>query len=216
MSFNLNSPINTISLLALSTIFRLSLLLQDMAPRTKKERVINPKKKKDKESKKANARDGVSKARKSLEDVRKKKAQREAKRDELQKSLSNASEEDAKAMIMEIDSIESELQQFDRDLLASQAQEEKFKKDEEDADNEDEYSDMEVDDDNDPDRPNDSIENKDGTDPNDIVKKLMDGENLSDPAQITDVNCRWLDIYLGYLSSYHPDYQTYFQNNTEY
>ena len=88
---------------------------------------------------------------------------------------------------MEIDSIESELQQFDRDLLASQAQEEKFKKDEEDTNNEDEYSDMEVDDDNDPDRPNDSIENKDSTDLNDIVKKLMDGENLSDPAQITNV-----------------------------
>lgn len=156
-----------------------------MAPR-KRVKVINHEKKKHKETKKATARDGVTKARKALEDAREKKAQRQTRRDELQKSLAAATGDDAKTLRMEIDSIESELQKYDQDLLAAQAEEEKFKKDEKDADNEDEYSDMEVDDD-DPNQPKDSIENKDGIDPNNLLEQLMRGTRLSDPAQITDV-----------------------------
>lgn len=160
-----------------------------MPSQKKKVRVISQAKKTSKDAKKKTASDGISKARKSLEDAREVKAQREARQKELQKSLAAASEEEAKAMKMEIDTIENELQQTEQKLQAAQAEEARFKKDEEDADNEDEYSDMEVDDEIDPDKPLDSIETETetGIDPTDIVEKLMQGVRLSDPAEVTDI-----------------------------
>jgi hypothetical protein len=155
-----------------------------MASQKKKVRVISQAKKTSKDGKKKTASDGISKARKSLEDAREVKAQREARKKELQKSLAAASEEEAKAMKMEIDTIEDELQQTEQKLQAAQAEEARFKKDEEDADNEDEYSDMEVDDDNDPDKPKPSTESMD---PAEFAAKLMKGLSISDRTQAIDL-----------------------------
>jgi hypothetical protein len=80
-----------------------------MASQKKKVKIVNKEKKARKDEKKKSASDGISKARKALEDAREVKTQREARKKELQKSLVAASEEEAKSMKMEIDTIENEL-----------------------------------------------------------------------------------------------------------
>ncbi|KAF8852999.1 hypothetical protein BDZ45DRAFT_694662 [Acephala macrosclerotiorum] len=158
-----------------------------MGPQKKKVRIVNQEKEARRHEKKKLANDGISKARKALEDTRETKAQREARRKQLQDSLAAASEEQAKAAKMEIDTIENELQQTEQRLREVEAEEAKFKKDEEDADNEDVHEEMEVifdDGGNDPDKPKPSTESMD---PAEFAAKLMTGLSISDRKEGIDL-----------------------------
>ncbi|KAG9242057.1 hypothetical protein BJ878DRAFT_577724 [Calycina marina] len=94
-----------------------------MAPQKRKVKNVNPEKKAKKDAKKKTASDGISKARKALEDGREKVKERKARKEKLEKELENSAEEEAKAMKMEIDTLEDQLQKDERELKDAEAEE---------------------------------------------------------------------------------------------
>ncbi len=121
-----------------------------------KAKVVN----KDKESKniirKQKATDGWSKACTRIEDARKKCAEKNAKKAELEECAKQANDEkEIVELKRELEQIEKELEQNDTEMKDTEEEEAKFKKEEDDANMEDVTEEQEV---NDPDTPRGSIE----------------------------------------------------------
>jgi hypothetical protein len=160
----------------------------EMAPtaptKKKKVRVVNPNKVKDKAIKKQSATHGRSDARKKIEDARRKVEEMKAKKAELEGRVGQAKGKEKTALRSEIEQVERELAQEDKEMKDAQAEEEMYKQREEEADNEDEYSEKEMDDHGDPDNPIPTTEADDTA----LITALLAGTALDDHPVPLDVS----------------------------
>ena len=174
-----------------------------MAGRTKKVRRLNPDKKANKDAKKKTASDGMSKARKTLQERREKIAGKKASKEKLEKELENAAEEEAKKIQAQIDIIMGELQDDENAVQEAETQEAKFKQDERDADNEDEFDEVMEDVENT--GSSDSPLNTTEYDPTKLIAALLSGTHLGDSPDPLDlaqrVGLRNTEAVIGYKST---------------
>jgi len=145
-------------------------------------RVLNPEKAKNKGIKKRSATDRQSNARKKIKDARKRIADKEARKAKLEELVKQAKGKDKVALNQELIKVNKELVQEDKVMQNAIAEEEEHKQQEAATNNEDKYSDMEV----------DNHENPKTTTKGNValIKALLAGTALSDPLVPLDISIR--------------------------
>jgi hypothetical protein len=142
------------------------------------------------EKKKA-AADGKSKAYKKYEDAKGGVAEREAAKIKLQERLEKArSAKDKAALKEEMEKNELELKQKDAEMRDAQAEEEKYTKDEQDAEMIDPNEEQEVTNDEDDHNPNKPIPTTEGFNDTALITALLAGTALDDHPVPLDVSTR--------------------------